>query len=208
VSGLPALFTLPYSSAANLAAVSKTIGHTPTWITEYGLSLHYSKGNPAQDTYANALWESEAAILIAQNVGDATLVNYWSAFGPAVNYAYTASGLTPVGLAMTWLDQAARGARTETPLLFTGGPDLGSSHDPALVGESFAGTRSRAEIVVNLSGGAIGVRTGTAIPTGTRFEQVTGSPVEKVSKASQLTVKGGVTGRSVTLAPYSITVIG
>lgn len=207
-SGLPALFTLPYTSAANLATVSKTFGSTPTWITEYGLSLSFSKGNPAQYTYANALWESEAAILIAQDVHDATLVNYWAAFGSAVSYAYTASGLTPDGLAMTWLDQAAHGARTEAPLVFSGGPHLGSTGDPALVGESFAGPHSRAEIVVNLSGTAISVKTDTAIPSGTRFEQVTGSPVKQVSTAGKLTVKHGVTGGSVTLAPYSITVVG
>jgi hypothetical protein len=207
-SGLPALFTLPYTSAANLAKVSKTFGSTPTWITEYGLSLSFSKGNPAQYTYANALWESEAAILIAQDVRDATLVNYWAAFGPAVSYTYTASGLTPNGLAMTWLDQAAHGARSETPLVFGGAPQLGSSGDSALVGESFGGLRSRAEIVINLSGTAITVKTDAAIPSGTKFKQVTGSPVKRASTASELTVKDGVTGRSITLAPYSITVVG
>jgi hypothetical protein len=123
-SGLPALFTLPYTSAANLAKVSKAFGRTPTWITEYGLSLSFSTGNPAQYTYANALWETEAAMLIAQDVHDATLVNYWAAFGSAVSYAHTASGLTPDGLAMTWLDQAARGARSETPLVFANAPRL------------------------------------------------------------------------------------
>lgn len=207
-SGLPALFTLPYTSAANLAKVSKAFGSTPTWITEYGLSLSFSGKNPAQYTYANALWESEAAILIAQDVHDATLVNYWAAFGSVVSYAYTSSGLTANGLAMTWLDQAARGARTERPLVFAGAPHLGSSGDAALVGESFGGTRSRAEIVVNLSGKSIGITTNAAIPSGTRYEQVTGQPVDRISEASQFTVKNGVTGRSVTLAPYSITVIG
>jgi hypothetical protein len=207
-SGLPALFTLPYTSAANLAKVSKTFGSTPTWITEYGLSLGFSKGNPAQYTYANALWESEAAILIAQDVHDATLVNYWAAFGSAVSYAYTASGLTPDGLAMTWLDEAARGARTESPLVFAGEPHLGSSGDAALVGESFGGTRSRTEIVINLSGKSISVATNAAIPSGTRYEQVTGQPVKRATTASQLTVKDGVTGRSMTFAPYSITVVG
>ena len=59
-----------------------------------------------------------------------------------------------------------------------------------------------------LSGKSISIATNAAIPSGTRYEQVTGQPVDRISKASQLTVKHGVTGRSVTLAPYSITVIG
>lgn len=207
-SELPALFTLPYSSSANLSRISKTFGRMRTWITEYGLSLHASNANPAQYTYANALWESETAILIAQRVRDATLVNYWSAFGRVVSYSYTASGLTPVGLAMTWLDQSAHSARTEAPLLFRGGPTLGSSGDSALVGESFTGKRSRAEIVINLSGTAVSVRTGAAMPSGTHFEQVTGQPVKRIRRASELTVTHGVTGQSITLAPYSITLIG
>lgn len=207
-SGLPALFTLPYTSAANLARISKAFGRTPTWITEYGLSLHASNGNPAQYTYANALWESEAAILIAQRVRDATLVNYWSAFGRVVSYSYTGSGLTPVGLAMTWLDQSAHGASTEAPLLFSGGPTLGASGDSALVGESFTGKGSRAEIVVNLGGTAVSVPTGAAIPSGIRFEQVSGQPVKRIRMASQLAVTHGVTGQSITLAPYSITLVG
>lgn len=207
-SGLPALFTLPYTSAANLARISRSFGRTPTWITEYGLSLHASNSNPAQYTYANALWESEAAILIAQRVPDATLVNYWSAFGRVVSYSYTASGRTPVGLAMTWLDQSAHGASTEAPLLFGGGPTLGPRGDPALVGESFTGKGSRAEIVVNLGGTAVSVPTGAAIPPGTRFEQVTGQPLRLFRKASQLTVTHGVTGQSITSAPYSITLVG
>jgi len=69
-------------------------------------------------------------------------------------------------------------------------------------------SRSRAEIVVYLSGKSIGITTNAAIPSGTRYEQVTGQPVDRISEASKLTVKNGVTGRSVTLAPYSITVIG
>jgi hypothetical protein len=207
-SGLPALFMEAYSSAATLSEVTSKFPGAPVWITEYGLSLHWTKGNPAQLTYANALFESEAALLLAQTVRDATLVNYWSAFGPAVNYAYTGKGLTPAGLAMTWLDEAARGAATEAPIVFSGGPELGSSGESALIGESFSVGRSRAEMLVNLSAGRVTIPDGAAIPSGVRYRQVSGVPTRQITAASDLTITSGTIGRSITLAPYSTTVVG
>lgn len=207
-SGLPALFAEAYSSAANLRKVTGEFPGTPAWVTEYGLSLHYTKGNPAQRTYANALFEDEAAVLLAQTVGDATLTNYWAAFGPDLSYAYTSNGLTPVGLAMTWLDEAARGARTAAPVVFSGGPALGSSGDSALVGESFADAGTRREILINLSSGPVTIGTSPAVPAGARSRQVTGQPTEQITTASQLTVTSGTIAHSLTLAPYSITLVG
>lgn len=207
-SGLPTLFTLPYTSAVDVAAATKEFPGTPAWITEYGLSLHWNKGNPAQLTYANALFESEAAILLAQTVHAATLVDYWSAFGPALNYAYTGKGRTAVGLAMTWLDQAARDARTEAPLVFSNGPMLGATGDSALVGEVFMHGSKRKELLVNLSGGPVTLPSGLAIQAGAPYQQVTGKPTERVTTAGQLATTHGTVGRSVTLAPYSITLVG
>jgi hypothetical protein len=77
-----------------------------------------------------------------------------------------------------------------------------------LVGESFTGKGSRAEIVINLGGAAVSVPTGAAILSGTHFEQVTGQPVKLIRRASRLKVTHGVTGRSITFAPYSITLVG
>jgi len=207
-SGLPALFAEAYSSAASLRKATGEFPGTPAWLTEYGLSLHYTKGNPAQRTYANALFEGAAAVLLAQTVGDATLTNYWAAFGPGLNYAYTSNGRTSVGLAMTWLDAAARGARTAAPVVFSGGPALGSSGDSALVGESFAAAGTHREILINLSGGAVTIGASAAIPAGAPYRQATGQPTEQIKTASQLTVTSGTIARSLTLAPYSITLVG
>jgi len=205
-AGLPALFAIPYSSAENVATATRQFPGTPAWITEYGLSLHFGGANAPQLTYANALFESEAAILLAQQVSAATLINYWSAFGPSLNYAYTASGLTPAGLAMQWLDQAARGATREAPVVFSGGPVLGATGDPALVGESFrsgfAGGQST--MLINLSGSTVTIG---AAAFGGGYRQVSGDPTREIGTASGLSTTSGYADRTITLAPYSMTVI-
>lgn len=202
-SELPSLFAEAFSSAGTVASRTSELHGIPAWITEYGLSLKSSKGNPPQLTYANALFEGASAVQLAQKVHDATLINYWSAFGPSVSYAYTSHGLSPAGLATQWLDQAAGGAKSEAPVTFTGGPVLGSTGYPALVGESF---RTGGTLLINLSGQRVTVG-GKAIGSGGRYEQVTGNPVKQYSTASDLTVSHGPVARTITLAPYSMTVI-
>jgi hypothetical protein len=181
----------------------------PVWITEYSLSLHWSQGNPAQRTYANALFESEAALLLARTVPDSALVNYWSSFGPENNYAETGTNpttQTPVGLAMAWVGKAAQGAASETPIEFAGAPTLGSGGDPAVLGTSF-GT-GHGELLINLTKQAVTVAPGKAIPAGASYQQVTGDPTAEVSDASTLTSRHGTVGTSLSLAPYSMTLIG
>jgi hypothetical protein len=206
-AGLPALFAEPYTSASTVATTAGQFAGSPAWITEYGLSLHWTKGNAPQLTYANALFEDEAALLLAQRVSSATLIDYWSSFGPGVNYAYTTNGLSPVGLAMQWLGQAVRGATSESAIRFAGGPALGSTGDPALVGESFRSGSRRTTLLINLSGGSVTVQAGPAISHGARYRQVTGSPTRQYGAASGLRTSGGVAGGSLKLAPYSITVV-
>jgi len=204
---LPALFTEAYTSAANISRASKELRGAPAWITEYGLSLRSTAANPAQLTYANALFEGAAAVLLAQQVSDAKLVNFWAAYSPNDPSAYTTSGLTPDGLAMSWLDDAAYGARTATRITFPGGPVLATSGDPALVGESFSGG-TRGALLVNFSGSPVTVAAGNAIPTGARYCQATGNPVSQIPVAGKLTFAHGTTGRALTLPRYSITVVG
>jgi hypothetical protein len=205
--GLPALFAEPYTSASSVAAATKEFPGTPAWITEYGLSLHWTKGNAPQLTYANALFESEAALLLAQKVSAATLVNYWSSFGPAVNYAYTKAGLSTVGLAMEWLDQAVRGATAEAAINFPGGPVLGSTGYPALVGELFRMAGSHRAMLINLNGHTVTIGASAAIPSGARYRQVSGSPTRQYATASGLSSTSGIVGRTIKLAPYSMTLL-
>lgn len=209
--GLPELFTEPYTSTARVRTATGTLDGVPAWITEYGLSMHWTKGNPAQRTYANALFESESAMLLAQHVDGADLLDYWAAFGSGVNYDYSGADptrLTPVGLAMTWLDDAARGATTMAPITFAGGPTLGTGHDSAVVGESFSGRAAHREMLVDLGGRPVTLPGGAAVPSGARYQQATGNPVQQVPAASSLHIARGTIGSHLVLAPYSMTEVG
>jgi hypothetical protein len=206
-AGLPGLFELAYSSASSVELASRQLGGLPVWITEYGLSLKASKGTPAQLTYANALFESAAAILLEQDVSSATLLNYWSSFGPALNYAYTSNGLTPAGMAMQWLDQAAQGASQAVPVEFSGGPVLGSTSDSALVGDVFRAGWSQHTILLNLGGSAVSIAAGRVVQRGAHYQQAAGNPLSETGTAGRLVVTNGTVGHSITLAPYSMTVI-
>jgi hypothetical protein len=108
---------------------------------------------------------------------------------------------------MTWLDEAAHGARTGTQITFPGGPALGSGGDPAVLGESFSGMGTRREMLINLSGSPVTIDAGTAIPAGARHHQATGQPTSQIATAAQLKITSGTIGRSLALAPYSMTVI-
>jgi hypothetical protein len=210
ISGLPALFTEPYTSAANLDDATKQpdLAGMPVWITEYSLSLHWTQGTPAQRTYANALFESTAALLLARTVPTVALVDYWSAFGPENSYAETGTDpttQTPVGLAMAWLDQAARGATSETPIDFAGVPTLGGSGDPAVLGTSF-GT-GHGTLLINLAGRTVTVAPGSTIRPGSSYQQVIGDPTAEISDGSTLRSSHGTVGTSLALGPYSMTLI-
>lgn len=204
---LPALFAEPYTSAASVAAATREFPGTPAWITEYGLSLHYTKGNAPQLTYANALFEGEAALLLAQKVSAATLIDYWSSFGPSLNYAYDKNGLTPAGLVMQWLGGAAHGASAEATVTFERGPVLGSAGYPALVGEVFRDAGRRTGLLINLSGRAAKIAATAIFPAAAKYRQVTGSPTRRYATATGLSTASGVTGPTLTLPPYSVTVV-
>lgn len=209
---LPGLFAQAYSSARNVDEAAGKLAGIPTWITEYSLSEQPTPADPAQRTYANALFEPAAAILLTQSVPDATLLDYWSSFGPNLNYTDTGTNptvLTPMGLAMSWLDQAAHQAVKAVPIVFSGGPTLGSTGDSALVGESFITANGVAsDLLVNLSGQAVTVPTGSAVPSRRHYRQANGDPVKQIPAATDLTTTSGTVGASITLAPYSLTVIG
>jgi hypothetical protein len=207
-AGLPALFAEPYSSASTVAAQTKQFPGTPAWITEYGLSLHWTSGNAPQLTYANALFADEAALLLAQKASAATRIDYWSSFGPSVNYAYTSAGLSAVGLAAEWLGQVVHGASAEAAITFSGGPVLGTTGRSALVGESFRVPGGHRVLLINLSGQTVTLGTGAVIARGVAYRQVTGSPTRKYAAATGLRISTGSVAKSIRLTPYSITAIG
>jgi hypothetical protein len=118
--------------------------------------------------------------------------------------------LTPDGRVMTWVDQAAQGAKAMTPITFSGGPVLSGTSDPALVSASFTKGTSPAQILVNLSGRTQTVRVGTVVPAGRPYQQLsTTDPIGPININSAPKPTNGTTSAAtgLRLASYYITII-
>ena len=214
-SGLPGLFTEPYTELAKISAVIGQLPASPkVWLTEYNLlPMHTPNGNPAQTSYAQALFVAEMNLLLAQHVPSAQFADLWAAFGGNASYAYAGHPAdppqTPGGLALQLVDDASHGATQTRPMNFTGAPALTAGGAPGLIGQSFTSATARREVLINLTGQVLTIKTGSAIPAGRRYELVSfsGSPVAQVSQASALTVKHETTGSSITVPAYSIILV-
>lgn len=225
LSNLPLFFDRAYTSVNGVStAVANSLGASLSgvqapqeWLTEIGFSLN-ADGN--QKTFADALANSVQALLLATAMPDTTQAEFWSSFGPEVPYAYLAEPsspnqqttvtLTPDGRVMTWVDQAAQGAKAMTPITFSGGPVLSGTSDPALVGASFTKGTSPTQILVNLSGRTQTVRVGTVVPAGRPYQQLsTTDPTGPININSAPKPTNGTTSAAtgLRLAPYSITII-
>lgn len=212
-SNLKTLFAEAYAKKAEVnQRVSQLPSPLPVWLTEYNLQpMHTANSNPPQSTFAQALFTTEMDLLLAR-VPSARLIDYWTAFGKSASSAYkgSASGpaLTPGGLALQLVDKAAHNATHTTPIIFKGQPFL-QKGDSALIGQVFTTGTTRREVLLNLSGQSLTIPTGTAIPAGQTFEKVSfsGGAVGKVGQASQLTVRHGTTGASLTLPAHSFAVV-
>lgn len=209
VAELPTLFTGPYQSVSQAKAVLAALPDPePAWMTEYNLAPDASS-NPAQGLYAHALVVAEYALLI-QRISDATLTDYWTSLSGSENSAYvpSASGaltLTPAGLVLEWIEDAATGAAAAAPISFAGGPALSHGGPAALVGAQFAPGR---DVLVNLSSRWVVAPSGGAIPAGLPYKQVSGDPTRVVPYAAALAAVTGTVGETLTLPPYSITLVG
>lgn len=215
-SALPALFTEPYTELTTIRKVTGALPvRRPVWLTEYNLRpKHTANSNPAQTSYAQALFVTEMDLLLVDHVTSAQFVDFWAAFGGDASYGYAGKtatpALTPGGLALTLVDRAAHGATKTRPINFSGAPALTAGGSPALIGQFFQAGGSKREVLVNLSSHALSVKTGAAVPAGAHYEVVTfsGSPVRQVSTASMLTVKHKTTGSALAVPAYSIIMIG
>ena len=212
--GLPGLFSEPYKEMQEISSVTGAMPvRLPTWLTEYNLlPKHAANSNPAQTSYAQALFVTEMGLLLVHHVPSAQLIQLWAAFGGDASYAYTGKAgspqLTPGGLALTWVDTAAQGATASRPIVFTGAPALPGG--PALIGQDFTSAAGSARILVNLGSLAVSVKAGPAIPSGAAYEQITfaGTPAQQVTTASKLTVSHKKAGTVLTVPAYSIIKIG
>jgi hypothetical protein len=179
----------------------------PAWITEYNLWPETAT-NPVHNTFAQALLVAEDSLMM-RTVPDATLLDYWRSFSGSRNSAYVPSSigtpaLTPAGLALEWIGTAATGATTSAPITFSS-PALRGHGPSALIGYQFSGGR---DVIVNVSPLPLVAPAGAAIPSGVPYQQVSADPVAKVTYASDLRVTDGTVRGTLTLPPYSLTLVG
>jgi hypothetical protein len=217
-TGLPALFAQPYAAVKDLNSVLGRLPvPEPAWVTEYNIEPKgESTGNPAELTYAHALFVAELELL-APRIHGSRHVDFWTAFGAKALAAYdggTTPGssdgtvLSPAGLAVQWVDLAAHAAVATAQIAFSHPPTLGVNGPPALLGRAFFSSRGERDVLLNLSSTPVTVRAGRAVAVGKPYHQATGNPTEAVSAASQLPISSGTVGRTITLPPDSITLIG
>jgi len=210
-ASLPVLFAGPYRVVAAAGAdVAALPTPRPAWMTEYNLAPG-GPSNPVGKVYAQAPFVAEYALLL-QRVPSLTLIDYWTAINATPSSAYTRSltgtpALTPAGLGLEWVGDAAAGASVSTPISFTRGPVL-SRGRPELIGTQFAGASGTRDLIVNLSPDQEVAPAGAAIPAGDTYTQVTGGALQPVAYASQLQTAAGTVTGSLTLPPYSVTLVG
>jgi hypothetical protein len=143
-SGVPALLAEPATGVKEVrAAVAALPVRLPVWITEYSLRPgHTPNANPARLTYSHARFTA-GMDLLAPRVTDTCLVECWSSFHTLATAAYAGSGsapvLSPAGVVLRWVDEAAAGAGAAAAVEIPSAP-LGSGGPPSVVGKAFSRT--------------------------------------------------------------------
>lgn len=213
-ANLPSLFVSSYREAELVQSVIDGLpaqAPAAAWLTEY--NVHAGRAGltkPPQRDYAHGLFVGEDSLLLERSP-KATLSDFFTAFGGADFGAWSGADatpeLSPQGLAFQWVAQAATGAETTAPIVFTNGPTLDHGR-PALVGQAFWSGAARHAVILNLTDRTLTVGSGSALPEGASLEYVTGNPIAQVADAGALTHGAGTVGAEVTLQPYSITKIG
>jgi hypothetical protein len=212
-SDLPVLFADAYSSISELAGVLRGLGK-PVWLTEYNMRGPYrlfrQEGpSPAERDFAHELYLAAFAAMLPRVAGLA-LVDNWTAFADGMYGAWqdpSSPRLSPGGQAVEMVDAAARGAVSSQPVSVAGVPSLAGGM-PGVVGQRFwhhGGTTTA--VLVNLTPARAFLSAGGWLSPGSRYEQVAGDPLTPTAEA--VFPSSGLVGRAgLTLAPYSVTVVG
>jgi hypothetical protein len=211
---LPALFANVGSSIGQLSQGVSGFGGKPVWLTEYNFRGPYAlcrrEGpSPAERAYAHELYLAAFAAMLAR-VPHLALVDNWTAFADGFFGAWVdpqAPALSPGGQAVAMVDAAARNAVASAPLAVPGAPTLPGGA-PGVVGQDFIrADRSVATVLVNLTPNRVALPASSRLPTGSRYQQVQGDPLQAETVAG--TPSAGVVGPGgVDLPPYSITLVG
>lgn len=215
-SDLNRLFTGAYTAAQQIRAKANALGK-PAWLTEFNLKPGFNDKatkpvkNPVQLSYAHELYIAALAAMLPRNHDLAHVDNYGALGNTGILGAFAdpkkGGKLTPYGQAVELADTAGRNATSTAPVAIPAVPTVHAS-DPAVLGQAFFGARSGPRaVLVNLTNKPRAVPVGPGIAAGKPYEYVTGNPVAHQTTAAQPHT-GTVGQGSLTLAPYSVTLVG
>jgi hypothetical protein len=213
---LSRLFTGAYTAAQQIQAKANALGQ-PAWLTEFNLEPGFNhKGtkpakNPVQLSYAHELYVAALAAMLPRIHDLAGVDNYGALGNTGILGAWAepkAGGkLTPYGQAIEFADTAGQDATSTAPIAIPADPTVHAG-DPAVLGQTFLGARSRTRaVLVNLTDKRHTVPLQPGIAAGKPYEYVTGNPMAHQTIATQ--PHTGTVGRGgLTLPPYSVTLLG
>lgn len=188
----------------------------PVWITEFNL-VDVTPGQAFQGTWLHGLFVAEQALLF---VGDpaityaglnATVGNESAAIfagssgfgsgGPkTVPLALTAAGTT-----LSVIQAAFHRATAAQPLSFSGGPMLGTTGAPALIGERLTTASGPELVLVNLSAQPVTLNLAAIFPGAFTVTQVTAPAITtKVTGPASTQTSSSSASGSVQIKPYAL----
>jgi hypothetical protein len=209
---VPPLFASAYAAIKQLAAKVASLGK-PVWLTEYNYRGPYadkSEPNQVRTSYAHELYVAEMALMLPR-IPRLAQADYFTALGSGPEFAAwdnpASPTLTPGGQAAAMIDAAACGATSSAPITVPGAPALPGG-GAAATGQAFTGRgRATTALLINLSGSALKVPTGADVPDGAAYQRSPSMlPTVQQTAAIPLT-SGTVSGKSLTLPRYSITLV-
>jgi hypothetical protein len=181
------------------------------WFTEFNLANQVrGEGSPPLGvTWLHGLYTAETAMLYDQSPR-VQLDDYWDLFSAPTSGTFTTGAsprLTAAGSALTVLSTASWQATSVRALSFPGAPTLPGG-TPGLAGLEFSGRSGTRTVLLNLTGQALSVRAGPAIPGGATAESISGNPAVEVAGSSGLTRHITKAGAALSVPPYSLVAVG
>lgn len=181
------------------------------WFTEFNLAnqLRGEGSPPLGVTWLHGLYTAETAMLYDQSPR-VQLDDYWDLFSAPTSGTYTTGAsprLTAAGAALTVLSTASWQATSVRALSFSGAPTLPGG-SPGLAGLEFAVRDGTRTVLLNLTGQALSVSAGAAIPGGATVQSISGNPAAQVAGSSGLARHITKAGAALSVPPYSLVAVG
>jgi len=197
-----------------------TARHLPVWLTAYNME-DQTPGHVLQGTWLHGLYVAEQTLLFLANpvfeyiglsgsIGTAhggAIFDGRDGLGagkpPTVPLALTAAGTT-----LSAIQAVFRGASQSQALAFTGGPVLGGTGAPVLLGEAVTAPPGRRLVLVNASSRAVSLNLSALFPSGFTATQLTAPSVTTLVTGPGSTTTTTATGSArLRVGPYTLATV-